>query len=110
MRKTLIVIAAAAATLLPADARAAHYPFVGKWNCEVSDFTFTDRTYNNGSETFPILKVERATRRMFHSDKGASSYRLTLANDYSLSLLNIKAKTMTWHSLATGDTFSCKRN
>jgi hypothetical protein len=45
---------------------------------------------------------------MFHSDNGATSYRVTLAKDYA-SLLNIKAKTMIWHSLASGDTFNCKR-
>jgi hypothetical protein len=109
MRNTLIAIASAAA-LLPASTWAAGYPFVGKWNCEISEFTFTNQTYNNGQETYPILKIEMATQRMFHSDKRRYvSYRITLAKGYAFSLLNIKAKTMTWHSLASGDTFNCER-
>jgi hypothetical protein len=46
---------------------------------------------------------------MFRSEKGATSYRLSFQKGYAFSLLNIKAKTMTWHSLASGDTFNCKR-
>jgi hypothetical protein len=45
----------------------------------------TNRTYNNGYETIPILKVEKATQRMFHSDKGAASYRLDFADGYAIS-------------------------
>jgi hypothetical protein len=78
---------------------AADLPFVGKWDCGISDFEFTNRTYNNGSETIPILKVEKA----------AKSYRLTFAKGYAISLLNVKARSMVWHSLATADTFECKR-
>jgi hypothetical protein len=102
MRKTFIAIATVT-VLLPASwAIADDFPFVGKWNCGVSDFTFTNRTYNisGGGETLPILKFER-----FGSD-----YRLGFAKGYALALLNIKPRTMTWRSLASGDTFSCKRN
>jgi hypothetical protein len=107
MRKTLLAIAATT-VLASSCAYADDFPFVGKWNCEISEFTFTNLTANNGSETYPILKVERATQSMFRSEKGATSYRLSFAKGYSFSLLNIKATTMTWHSLASGDTFNCK--
>ena len=103
------LLAAAAIAIAATPAIAADFPFVGKWNCEISEFTFTNRTANNGSETFPILKVEKATQSMFRSEKGATSYRLSLAKGYAFSLLNIKARTMTWHSLASGDAFNCKR-
>jgi hypothetical protein len=55
---------------------------------------------SGGGETLPILKIER-----FGSD-----YRLGFAKGYALALLNIKPRTMTWRSLASGDTFSCKRH
>jgi hypothetical protein len=98
MRHAFITIVAAA-VLMPASLHAMDYPFVGKWNCEISEFTFTNRTANNGSETFPIIKIERSK----------NDYRLTFEKGYAFSLLNIKAKTMIWHSLASGDTFNCKR-
>jgi hypothetical protein len=101
MRKTLIAIATAAA-MVPGGAWAADYPFVGKWSCEVADFTFTNRTYNNGSETIPILKVERR----------GGSYHLVFTDGYVISLSSIKAGTMVWHRIAPktdGDMFSCRR-
>jgi hypothetical protein len=108
MMKTFIAIAAVA-MLASSSTWADDFPFVGKWNCGVAEFTFTNLTAYNGSETYPILKVEKATQSGFRSEKGAMSYRLEFQKGYAFSLLNIKAKTMTWHLLASGDTFSCKR-
>jgi hypothetical protein len=69
MRKTFIAIAAAA-MLASSGAWADDFPFVGKWNCEVSDFTFTNRTYSIGSEKpQSMLKIE----------KFGSDYRLGFA-------------------------------
>jgi hypothetical protein len=77
------LLAAAAIAIAATPAIAADFPFVGKWNCEISEFTFTNRTANNGSETFPILKVEKATQSMFRSEKGATSYRLSFQKGYA---------------------------
>lgn len=68
MKTHLLAAAAIAVTATPAIT--ADFPFVGKWNYEISGFTFTNRKANNGSETFPILKVEKES--MFRSEKGAS--------------------------------------
>jgi hypothetical protein len=96
--------------MAPRNFRAADFPFVGTWDCGISDFAFTNRTYNNGSETFPILKAEKITQRMFRSEKGATSYRLKFAKGYAISLMNVTSGAMIWHSLATADTFNCKRH
>ena len=83
---------------IPASA-AQNYPFVGKWDCEVSTFTFTNTTYDNGSETLAIRRVKRS----------GSNYELRLAGNYRISVGAITAKTMSWLSGETGDAFSCKR-
>jgi hypothetical protein len=75
MMKTFIAIAAVA-MLASSSTWADDFPFVGKWNCGVAEFTFTNLTAYNGSETYPILKVEKATQSGFRSEKGAMSYRL----------------------------------
>lgn len=76
------------------------YPFVGKWNCEVATFTFTNRTYHNGSQTMRFEAI--------HFGKG-NDFRLDFKGGYKTSLFDVTKKTMTWHSLASGDTFKCSR-
>ncbi|MDF2115512.1 hypothetical protein PY365_08025 [Roseiarcaceae bacterium H3SJ34-1] len=94
-------IALAIAAVVAADhAAAADYAFVGRWDCGVATFTFTPRTYNNGSQTMRFNKIEFG--------KG-SDFKLTFPDGYSISLLDVKAKTMTWHSMASGDIFECTR-
>jgi hypothetical protein len=95
--------------LAATPAIAADFPFVGKWNCEISEFTFTNRTANNGSETFRFLKSKRRRRACSEVKKELRLIGLVFKKATHFSLLNIKAKTMTWHSLASGDTFNCKR-
>ena len=36
---------------------AAEYAFVGKWDCEVGIFSFTNRTYNNGATTLTLIEL-----------------------------------------------------
>jgi len=88
-----------AALALFGNARAADYPFVGKWDCEVGVFTFTNRTYHNGTATLTFDKIE--------FDK--MGYKLTFPDGYAISLLEVKRSSMYWHSLASGDTFRCRR-
>jgi hypothetical protein len=75
------------------------YAFVGRWDCGVSIFTFTNTSYNNGSETFPIQHVGR----------NGSSYTLRFANGYVVALGAVTATGLTWVSGATGDQFNCVR-
>ncbi len=75
------------------------YPFVGKWDCEVATFTFTNTTYNNGSETLRMTKVE----------KKGNIYVLTFPKNYRIGLSSISATRMSWASEATGDGFNCRK-
>jgi hypothetical protein len=103
MRKCLAVTAIAAfagsAFIPSASAQTKSYPFIGKWDCGVATFSFTDKTYNNGSETLRMTKVEK---------KGAT-YLLSFPKGYRISLAGITPKKMSWASGATGDSFDCKR-
>lgn len=75
------------------------YAFVGAWDCGVATFTFTDSTYNNGSDTFPIQSVTRNGR----------DYTLRFADGYSIALAAVTETGMTWVSGASGDQFNCRR-
>jgi hypothetical protein len=81
-------------------AQAKHYPFEGKWDCDVSIFTFTDLTYNNGSQTLTYKTVKRQ----------GTSYLITFADGYRIGLFGIKRNSMTWMSgSSTDDVFRCRR-
>ena len=75
------------------------YAFVGSWDCGVDTFTFTNTTYNNGSDTYPIQHVSRDDR----------NYTLHFANGYVVALGAVTATGLTWVSGATGDQFNCVR-
>ena len=97
-RKTL-ALAFAALCALPAAA-ADKWPFLGRWDCGVAEFTFTRTTYNNGSDDMPIKKVEK------NKD---GSYTLRFADGYSIGLSGFTGKTMGWFSPESGDSFECRR-
>jgi hypothetical protein len=99
MRYTgLVSVVLTLAALAPASA--ADYPFVGKWDCEVATFTFTNRTYHNGSQTLRFKSIEFGA---------GNDVLLAFPDGYSVTLMNVTGRTMTWHSKASGDTFKCKR-
>jgi hypothetical protein len=75
------------------------YTFVGSWDCGVETFTFTNTTYNDGTNTYPIQNV---------SKKG-SNYTLRFGNGYVLALGAVTATGLTWVSGQTGDQFNCVR-
>lgn len=75
------------------------YAFVGSWDCQVETFTFTNTTYNNGSETFPIKSVSR----------DGNNYTLFFANGYVIGLGAVTSTGLSWVSGATGDQFNCRR-
>lgn len=75
------------------------YPFVGTWDCEVEVFTFTDTTWNNGSQTLPIRSVNR----------DGTNYTLFFADNYIIALAAVTETGMTWVSGKTGDQFTCRR-
>jgi hypothetical protein len=75
------------------------YTFVGRWDCGVSVFTFTNTTYNNGDTTYPIQSVSRDGR----------NYTLRFANGYVIALAAVTDTGRTWVSGASGDQFNCRR-
>ena len=79
-------------------------PFVGSWaggptSC-AEPFRFTNSGYAP-----PGQKLIEFTE--LH--KNGRDYRMKFADGYSISLLDIKRNTLTWHSLASGDTFALIR-
>ncbi len=75
------------------------YPFVGTWDCGVEVFTFTETTYNNGSQILPIRNVSRDGR----------NYTLFFSGNYIIALAAVTDTGMTWVSGKTGDQFNCSR-
>jgi hypothetical protein len=79
-------------------AMAEPYPFEGRWDCEVGEFTFTDTTYDPGGEEMQILDVAQ----------DGDSFVLTFADDYQIGLDINPDGTMQWFSAASGDSFTCR--
>lgn len=75
------------------------YAFVGSWDCGVETFTFTNTTYNDGTNTYPIQDVRRVDR----------NYTLRFANGYMIALGAVTETGLTWVSGTTGDQFNCVR-
>jgi hypothetical protein len=75
------------------------YAFVGSWDCGVETFTFTNSTYNDGTNTYPIQNVGR----------NGQNYTLRFANGYVVALGAVTATGLTWVSGTTGDQFNCVR-
>lgn len=75
------------------------YAFVGRWDCGVDTFTFTNTTYNNGTDTYLILAVSR----------DGSNYTLRFANGYVVALGAVTETGLTWVSGTTGDQLNCAR-
>ncbi|WP_455271162.1 hypothetical protein [Rhizobium herbae] len=98
----LDVIAATAvislATAAPAFA-AGDAPYIGRWDCGVATFSFTKDTYDAGEGPMPIRKVE----------KEDGNYILSFDDNYQIGLSGVTKTSMQWLSMASGDTFDCKR-
>ena len=94
-------LALALLTLFSSSAIASEdLPFVGKWDCEVATFTFTNSTYDNGSETLAFEEAQEG------SD---GSYTLLFEEDYMITLSGFTGDEMGWFSPASGDSFACTR-
>ena len=61
MRRSLLCIFSVFAAIIISTrfAVGAELPFVGTWGCEAKSFTFTETSYNNGSELLKINKMKR---------------------------------------------------
>jgi hypothetical protein len=75
------------------------YPFAGTWDCGAQTFTFTDTTWNNGTQTLPILSVAR----------DGWNYTLFFPSGYMFALVAVTETGMTWVSGKTGNKLNCRR-
>ncbi len=75
------------------------HAFVGAWDCGVETFTFTNTTYNDGTNTYPIQSVA----------KNSGNYTLRFGNGYVVALGAVTATGLTWVSGQSGDQFNCRR-
>lgn len=80
-------------------APAAPYAFTGSWDCGVATFRFTNTSYFNGSETYPIRTVSRE----------GDNYTLYLEGRPRIFLALVTETGLTWVSAASGDQFNCRR-
>lgn len=96
----MVVLAVPAA----GPAAAGALPFEGRWSggpatC-AAPFRITPLTYAApGAKASSIAKVERSR----------GWWRVELEDGYGVTLMDVKPKTMTLHSPASGDTFRLKR-
>jgi len=90
--------------LTAGPAAAGALPFEGRWSggpatCR-SPFRITPRTYTApGAKPAPIRKVERSH----------GWWRVELEDGYGVTLMDVKSRSMTWHSPASGDSFPLVR-
>lgn len=102
MRISLFIslpLVAGLAACTPAPEVSPGYAFAGAWDCGVAILTLTDTTYDNGTETLPILAVETQGR----------DYKLYLADGVLIGLGAVTDTGLTWVSGTTGDQFNCRR-
>ena len=95
----LLPAALALSACVAAEGPSDPYPFVGSWDCGVETFTFTNTTYNDGTNSYPIRSVARDGR----------NYTLRFANGYTIGLGAVTETGLTWISGTTGDQFNCRR-
>jgi hypothetical protein len=75
------------------------YAFVGRWDCGVATFAFTNTTYNDGTNSYAIRSVAR----------DGDNYTLYIAGGFKVGLGLVTATGLTWVSGTTGDQFNCRR-
>lgn len=75
-------------------------PVFGTWDCEVMGFTLDAKTYNVSGKAVRVTSIEKI---------GDDGYGVTLSDDYRFALFDVKAKSLTWHSPGSGDTFECRK-
>jgi hypothetical protein len=98
----LYILAAVAAISLATAApclAADNAPYTGTWDCGVATFSFTKDTYDAGEGPMPVRKVE----------KEDGNYILSFDDNYQIGLSSVTKTSMQWLSMASGDTFDCKR-
>jgi hypothetical protein len=97
--KTASVLAFLALVGCVAQEPAEPYAFVGSWDCGVEVFSFTNTTYNDGTNSYPIRNVAQDGR----------NFTLFIEGGFKVGLAAVTATGLTWVSGTTGDQFNCRR-
>ena len=97
--KAAIVLALLALSGCVSEDQAEPYAFVGSWDCSVAVFSFTNTSYNNGSQSYAIKSVAQ----------DGNNYTLYIQDGIKVGLGAVTATGLTWVSLTTGDQFNCRR-
>ena len=72
---------------LGTSAQAANLPFVGKWDCEGNEMTFTSKMYNDGS----------TKRRITEAQEGSDgSYAVFVDDDTYVTVSDFTGRSMVW--------------
>jgi hypothetical protein len=75
------------------------YAFVGTWDCGTVRLSFTNTTYNDGTNSYPIQFVAR----------DGMNYTLRFANGYIMALAAVTETGLTRVSGQTGAQLNCRR-
>lgn len=75
------------------------YAFVGTWDCGTDRLTFTNTTYDDGTNSYPIQFVAR----------DGMNYTLRFANGYIMALAAVTETGLTRVSGQTGAQLNCRR-
>jgi hypothetical protein len=103
MTRTRLCLAALSAFALSACAAdvspTESYAFVGTWDCGSTTLTFTNTSYNDGTNSYPISSVARDGR----------NYTLRFANGYIMALAAVTETGLTRVSGTSGNQLNCRR-
>jgi hypothetical protein len=83
----------------PDDGPSEPYAFVGTWDCGTTSLTFTNSTYSNGRDSFPIASVAQDGR----------NFTLRFATGDIMSLVAVTETGLTRVSGRTGAQVNCRR-
>jgi hypothetical protein len=75
------------------------YAFVGVWECSGTTLTFTNSTYDDGTNRYPISTVAR----------DGMNYTLRFANGYIMALAAVTETGLTRVSGTSGAQLNCRR-
>jgi hypothetical protein len=75
------------------------YAFVGSWDCGSTRLTFTNTTYDDGTNRYPIKMVSR----------DGMNYTLRFANGYIMALAAVTETGLTRVSGTSGAQLNCRR-
>ena len=75
---------------------------LGAWDCDIMAFTLDDQIYKNSSAPASSVQSNEVI--------GDDAFDVPLEDGYRFALFEVTADRLVWHSLASADTFECRRD